>query len=137
MSEKFSSRRINPEQTLTTPVSSYIPPPFNKKNLDPPNCCDKELFLIRITFLLSPVIQQSGRSENVFNNPGMSDVEGRIHYFVFRLVPCRRLHVRNAKVIAESQAQSRLFGPFRQRPRALPESSEKLRLRAEIKLRFL
>lgn len=28
-----------------------------------------------MTFLLSPVIQQSGRSENVFNNPGMSDVE--------------------------------------------------------------
>ena len=67
----------------------------------------------------------------------MSYVEGRVHYFVFRLVPCQRLHVRNAKVIAESQAQSRLFGPFRQRPRALPESSEKLRLRAEIKLRSL
>ena len=66
----------------------------------------------------------------------MSDVEGRIRYFVFRLVPCRiRLHVRNAKVIAESQTQSQLFGPFRQRSRALPESSEKLRLRAEIKLR--
>ena len=64
----------------------HPPPPF-KKNLDPPNCCDKEVFLIRIAFRTVNFCYTTSKMKwKLFQQSGMFDVEGRILYFVLRLV---------------------------------------------------